>query len=70
MVEVKVEALEEGTLTLKRLAVLRPESVAYTLHMLMFVKRKFGPDSVIGIAIRYELDAPGIGFDSSTDRAV
>jgi len=69
VVEVEVEALEV-TLTLKRWAVLWPEYVLCTLHILMFVKHKFGRDSVVGIAIRYGLDAPGIGFDSSTGRAV
>jgi hypothetical protein len=70
VVEVEVEALEEVTLTLKRWAVLRPESVVYTVHNLMFLKRKFGRDSLVDITIRYGLDAPGIGFDSSTGREV
>jgi hypothetical protein len=68
VVEAEVEVLEEVTLTLKRWAVLRPETVVYTFYILMFVKRKFGRDSVVGIAIRYGLDAPGIGFDSCTGR--
>jgi len=34
VVEVEVKTLEEETLTLKRWAVLRPESVMYTLHIL------------------------------------
>jgi len=59
VVEVEAEALEKGTLTLKRWAVLRPESVVYTLHILMFVKRKSGPESVIGIAMSWTLRGSG-----------
>ena len=63
--EVEVEALEEVTFTLKRWAILRPEAVVYTSHILMFITHNFGRESAVGIATRYGLGAPGIGVNSS-----